>query len=431
VTSVCLAALVVVLALCAARSVRVFRSVQMLHMSRQEITSRSEDAPFLRVALLIPCRNVGRGVIGTLEWFAAMPSPPNMELKCYIIATDTEPCCLSTAAVALEHIDAVGLQDRFVVITPPKGCSRKASKINYAIRCILSSVWQPDYFGVYDCDSRPEHATLRLLAGLCCGGRPEVIQQPSLFRPPERPVYSSADAWSQSIWTLSHELPRWWKNTNKRSVLHYLVGHGLFIARELAARQPLPEEADVEDLLYGYSLWGEGIVPVVLPAFDTSDVPTGFIAVTRQKAKWFSASLYAYFAVQGAVGKTDRLAVLQRVLVDVWWCIGYLLFALLVVSVGREYWLLTLVIGLGCYVLHFCVPVIVLSQVARQVGTPEFTRASRCPAVLCLLGVLHYLFYNLGPLYGLWRVARTRSLLRAMNSFGQTDMRTSERQRPT
>jgi cellulose synthase/poly-beta-1,6-N-acetylglucosamine synthase-like glycosyltransferase len=285
----------------------------------------------------------------------------------------------------------------------------------------------PDYIAIFDADSRPESDTLVLFLAAVRRNRSALLQMPSLYVCNTETLGAFADAVAQSIWTLAFEIPRWLRNEAHTRHIHYVVSHGLFIRVDVLKQYPIPLESNVEDILYGFTLYFHGIVPDVLPAYDVARGPNEMRHCILQKAKWFCGCVYATQAQFNIFRNQVILKpIMRRHLTSLWWLMGYftILFVFVLMIMTSAITIsMVLLIATCFYIFHYCLPaVITIDQLSHA------ALGSKMPNRIGLIcyaisgGVLYYCLYNVGPWFGLLNAIRHLSFLRAANKIGQTQL---------
>lgn len=182
------------------------------------------------------------------------------------------------------------------ILFAPIEYSSKAAQLNYGIDK-LTAVCGGDYLAIFDVDSRPRPAVFQEVQRRRSEGK--IFQQHGLFLANIDDVFMHPIlyglALSQSRWTISQEMARFCAYKNGLIPGIHLVGHGLFIRREVLAKYGgFPEETEVEDAHLGFYLSAEHEPICSLNEMDDSDVPVRVSGWFRQALRWSAGPREAF-----------------------------------------------------------------------------------------------------------------------------------------
>lgn len=265
-----------------------------------------------------------------------------------------------------------GMYDREIIqsIHYPSPKGKMVDQINHAFDYILKSfpLNRKDLFvAIYNADSKPNRETFVSVSELAAQNDGRVFQQSAIFLDNWHQIeesrgfleakYLQTNAILQSRWTLSHEIPRFFrqsyflKQLGRRVFLSHCVGHGLFLRGDLIEDiGRMPTGTLTEDLFFGYvlSLLGEPILPI--PVMEIAETPGTFFDTLKQKYVWFFGPLdhfhydqyFLLYYPDKANGFLRKWFVLQGIVPAVIWILqGWiLLYLFLYPVISGQYHLL-------------------------------------------------------------------------------------------
>lgn len=277
----------------------------------------------------------------------------------------------------------------------------------------LQQVW----VAVYNADSRPDPATLNILAHLVEAAPapgPRILQQSALFttnlhafRYGARGAVLSGAALLQSRWTLAREIPRLRRQARQArsgcvrwTRLAHCVGHGLFMrGDEFLANGGLPTETMNEDLAFGYLACASGTPIDPLPLLEHGESPTTLGGLVRQARQWFwSYAEYPLFArlaaARGLGGRRVRAWLVAQGLArgGLWLVQSPAIAATVTLPVLARRRLPALGAAVGALVAYYVLPAALLVAHERRQG-----RDTRFGAREALGGIAAALLSSIGP----------------------------------
>ncbi len=284
-----------------------FRVLQQLHgvwQSEKFLTAplKSYQEKENRVAIIIPIYCEDKHLPEALEFWKESNLSP------IFITTERE---MEAGCNSLKIVKDLS---NFQVINSPNLSGYKAVQLNYAI----SQLEDIDYIAIFDIDSRPD---LKVFEYIERYGTANIYQMPTKFisNYSTNSIYGKGSAIYQSRRVLSFEIP---------SLLNgdftYLVGHGLFVKKEIFSKFRFNEETITEDLIFGYELYLSDYRAEPLPFFDSATVPSEFIKTVKQTSRWFAGDLIFLKYIE--LTWTSSIKILQRylhILDWLWGSIGF------------------------------------------------------------------------------------------------------------
>ncbi len=243
------------------------------------------------------------------------------------------------------------------IIHYPRAEGNKASQVNYALTLLEDKIALNDYVAVFDADSRPGPEMFEKI--LCDKETPKAYQAFSNYflELNSKNKLAQANAVYQTRWTYTFEMKNMINNYyKKRKNFMYVIGHGLFIQKNVWNRFSFPEESVTEDIMYGYRLNIANIYPKPLPYFDFCTVPNSAAQAIKQSGRWFSGEL-SFFKIIKPTRKSI-FAYLNRLTYLLQWAFGPPVLLFLLFSAIRTNNSIVLLTVLGTlivylYGLHF------------------------------------------------------------------------------
>jgi cellulose synthase/poly-beta-1,6-N-acetylglucosamine synthase-like glycosyltransferase len=267
----------------------------------------------------------------------------------------------------------------FEIIHSPNQNGFKATQLNFAIQTLLKER-DFDYISIFDIDSKPD---LRVFEHVSRYENSQILQMPTLFFEEfeNNSFYGKGSAIYQSRRVLAYEIPSLLKGD-----FSYLVGHGLFIRKDILKKIGFNEETLTEDLIFGYSAHLKDFDIKPLPFFDTSSTPKSIWETTKQASRWFIGDLtfvkYVDFSFR------DFLKIFKRYLHIFDWLFGSIAVLTLIFFGEREIYP-ALILALSIFaILH-----IFTIKIAGEKLKLEYIFS------FALRGLLN----SLAPIYGVYR----------------------------
>jgi cellulose synthase/poly-beta-1,6-N-acetylglucosamine synthase-like glycosyltransferase len=236
------------------------------------------------VIVLLPIFQETQIIAQTFNYFYQIANKLNVRI--IFITTELEgPTAKNATYLAVKKL--IGEKSNVLVEHYPKTRGSKASQLNWIMEKYIN---QTDYFAIFDADSRPDDKGIQYV--MQSKKRPAVFQMPSIYLPHEsNSLASKTLAVFQTKWSYCFEIPKWrtWQDHLIRSHVMYVVGHGLFLQKNIR----LSEQTITEDLELGYRLSAQRAALVVVPFFDKASVPHTFITAIIQSSRWYYGELLA------------------------------------------------------------------------------------------------------------------------------------------
>lgn len=266
-----------------------------------------------RLTIIIPVYREERIISETCAFYAeALRELPHIELVICGTARERDLDRNPTLDIAREAL--LGVRGARV-IEYPQSNGFKVDQLNFALD-VTQGVGASEYVAVFDVDSRPEPGTFEEFTTAALS-RPDVVQQHALFVKNlpslEGKPLQIGQAFYQSRWTIAHEVPRFRLYSAGLSPFVHLIGHGMFVRRELLKEYGgFPTGTTTDDAHIGFFVTADRRRIVSIRAFDISDNPTNWAETSAQLYGWsrgpFDAAVYArsYLAVRGASASRTR-----------------------------------------------------------------------------------------------------------------------------
>lgn len=216
---------------------------------------------------------------------------------------DNEPSTIDMVIEAIKTLNAP-LLTRVRHAHYPNINKNLAEQLNWHFKQHSHEQMFNDYVAVYNADSVPGSYVIDIFLRTAARENGRIYQQSSLFLKnetnlsEERYFFGIANGIFQSIWTLTHEITRLYKNTHlPNGQLAHCVAHGLFIRRDALQESGFfPEDSPIEDIYLGFILRARGEIIRPLPILESSSTPASLRAILRQKFVWFWGPFgYFYF----------------------------------------------------------------------------------------------------------------------------------------
>lgn len=273
-----------------------------------------------------------------------------------------------------------------------------AEQLNWYLRQLVVEGDSHDFIAIYNADSDPGEKSIEAFLSQASYGNGRVYQQSSLFLKNETEMqrgwhfFGITNSISQSIWTLTHEIPRLYKNRLfPNGQLAHCVAHGLFVRCDaLVEMNFFPEDSPIEDMYLGFIFRAKGEIIHLIPMLESSRSPSTLSAILRQKFVWFWGPFgYFYFwnrfrrqfpeiwksrkwwilliSVQGALSATN------------WFVITPLFLALIVGSLLLHSW-----IGVAVFLFYAWIPFFTFYFLTKR-NPARYSLTFLCQPVLLLL----------------------------------------------
>lgn len=309
---------------------------------RQDAVFCSGPEKEVELLLLIPVLREQNVIIGTMEYFAAMPRK-NIKLHICLAGTKRETAqgaAMDSGGIInawiSNNVDIQnnGLHFYHCEADDPEG--DRASQLNYAVH-FMSRFCRPHLICVYDADSLPESTSLQEAACRYLDNPDTVWQQPASFikaanrlaKNRANPVLV-ANALYQSVWTMIRELPRWidhHANHTKSSTRlfwrnDYLIGHGQYLPFSVYEKFAFPQDEITDGIQLGYRLTCAAYDIAPLHSFCNDDVPQQFSQLVSQHKRWFGGCMRLSSAYEWSgkhIGKSSLWPVLDGLYSQLSW----------------------------------------------------------------------------------------------------------------
>ncbi|OGG05664.1 hypothetical protein A2872_04580 [Candidatus Gottesmanbacteria bacterium RIFCSPHIGHO2_01_FULL_42_12] len=248
-----------------------------------------------KVYLVIPVLREQDRIIETLDYIRKNVLKRNMEILVVTTQKEFEKKFTgpSTYELVKKYIKNNNLSKLIKLIDYPDKNSCMAHQLNYALKQIDKDV----FVSFYNADSRPDPETFdEFYQAKEKSPKAEVFQQSAIFTKnfANLNLFLKASAILQSRWTLTHELPRLFRQSGdspsflKTFANAHCVGHGLIIkAGLLKSLGGFSENCVTEDLFLGFLIRSSGANIYPLPKLELADNPKTIKSLWFQKYVWF------------------------------------------------------------------------------------------------------------------------------------------------
>ena len=269
--------------------------------------------PSTRLVVCIPVLNEQYTIMPTLDRFIKQKYPKKL-LTIYIVTTEKEKKVTgkpSTREVIERYRHGLNEQDkkRLHVIHYPHKSGIMSHQINYLAQHIKQEMGDDAYFAIYNADSNINNDVFLKADYIISktAKKPTLLQQSAVYQYNGGVDLSGRIAEGaglhQSIWTLTHEIPRLLRQSKgvnslgeslslrkilRNSRVAHCVGHGLFVRGSFYIQHPLSEDVLNEDLPYGLMACALRETIHSIPSLELASTPSRLVSVYKQKSVWFN-----------------------------------------------------------------------------------------------------------------------------------------------
>lgn len=401
------------------------------HLSDNKLV---KNKPKTRFIVCIPALNEQRVIQKTLDKFVNQNYPKDL-LSVYVVTSERESTYannLTTNQVIHRYKSKLNTSDqaRLNVLHYPDKEGLMVHQINFVARKLETELRKPNvYFVIYNADSEilpntfeQANDQIKKLA-MDLGEYPKILQQSALYQYYDGSGFFNKVAEGaglhQSLWTLMHEIPRYFRQNNgikklglsfnylkilKNSRITHCVCHGLFIRGKYYIKHPLPNEVLNEDIPYGLLASVNRIPVYSLNTIELASTPKNLKSVYRQKSVWFnpffefinySKKIYLSYDF---ISKFELIFLtLQAYATLVIWLLhSIILSGGLIISLfaGKFY----VCIWFFAFCFYWLIPALYLTKIRKKIsngGNNSYTSI--------ILGSLYVLTHSIGPIWGVCR----------------------------
>ncbi len=301
--------------LCVVIIIRSAQNLHNLHKSFDWLQDKhaSDSKNKTRFFVCIPVLNEQDTIIKTIETFIKQVYPGNL-ISIYI-ATSAKEVPPAGEPTTKEVVDtyvaslAKTTRNRIHTLQYPEKDGYMAHQINFVADTLRDELEKDGgYFVVYNADSHIDKNVFKVVDYMITnttnltGKKPTILQQSSIYQYSGISPMAEGAGLHQTLWTLTHEIPKLLKQPSKlqrlrglgvldsikSSRIAHCVGHGLFVRGDYYTVHPLPQNVLNEDLPYGLHACAlrESIYPI--PSLELASTPSRIMDVYHQKATWFN-----------------------------------------------------------------------------------------------------------------------------------------------
>lgn len=269
--------------------------------------------PSTKYIICIPVLNEQDTIVRTIKGFLNQKYPKNL-IDIYVVTTAKEKKLktkLSTGDVVKNYRNTLDNEDkrRLHSLHYPHENGLMSHQINYLAHHLGKEMSDDVYFSIYNADSDINDDVFMKVDAIIRGAinKPTLLQQSAIYQYGGRGGFlgrmAEGAGLHQSLWTLTHEIPRLLRQSAGVSVLGddvdvvtillnsrvaHCVGHGLFVKSSYYVQHPFSEDVLNEDLPYGLMACALREPIYSVPSLELASTPSKLASVYRQKSVWFN-----------------------------------------------------------------------------------------------------------------------------------------------
>lgn len=269
--------------------------------------------PSTKYIICIPVLNEQDTIVRTIKGFLNQKYPKNL-IDIYVVTTEKEERLmtkLSTGDVVRGYRDSLDDEDRqrLHILHYPYKNGLMSHQINYLAHHLSHGMSDDMYFSIYNADSNINDDVFMKVDAIIESAinKPTLLQQSAIYQYDGKSSFMGRIAEGaglhQSLWTLTHEVPRLLRQSAGVSVLGdavdmpkilfnsrvaHCVGHGLFVRGVYYVKHPFSEDVLNEDLPYGLMACALREPIYSVPSLELASTPSKLANVYKQKSVWFN-----------------------------------------------------------------------------------------------------------------------------------------------
>jgi glycosyltransferase involved in cell wall biosynthesis len=392
-------------------------------------TPQANRKPSTRFIICIPVLNEQDTIVRTIKNFLDQKYSKEL-IDIYVVTTEKEErqnAKLSTQEVVEEYRASLSDQDkqRLHVLHYPHVNGLMSHQINYLAHHLRQELNDDAYFTIYNADSNINDDVFMKVDSVIDNSlnKPTLLQQSAIYQYGGKSSFMGRIAEGaglhQSLWTLTHEIPRLLRQSAGLRVLGnslemskillnsriaHCVGHGLFVRGSYYIKHPLSEDVLNEDLPYGLMACALREPIYSIPSLELASTPSKLANVYKQKSVWFNP--FFEFHIYGKELETRGLYKSRR---ELWFLVFQAYIPLVIwllhsfVAVGGLIlgalagWLYVFV-WLMAFSLYWFIPAIYVTRKRKEIAN-----GGSNSYISILAGSVYAMSHSIGPIWSILR----------------------------
>lgn len=394
------------------------------------LISRANQKAITKFIVCIPVLNEQDTIVHTVKNFFDQKYPKNL-IDIYIVTTEKEERVkgeLSTGDIVRAYRDSLDGQDkrRLHIVHYPHKNGVMSHQINYLAEQLRQKMNDNAYFSIYNADSNIKKDVFMKVDAIIqkvATNKPTLLQQSAVYQYEGGGGFAGRIAEGaglhQSLWTLTHEIPRLLRQSKRVSKLGasndlfkillnsriaHCVGHGLFVRGSYYIDHPLSEDVLNEDLPYGLMACSLREPIYSIPSLELASTPSKLENVYKQKSVWFNPffEFLGYGTTLEARGsyKSKRelwfLVFQAYVPLTIWLLHGFIILGGLVFSILAGW--LYLIIWFSGFSAYWFIPALYVTRKRKWIAN-----GGNNTYISILAGSMYVMSHSIGPILAVFR----------------------------